>query len=70
MLRLDNCADRRGTGTGVTAGVPDDREFAIKPELTRTMLERALATGIQAMAERGDMYGHRWLERDEMYWHR
>ncbi|UDG94247.1 hypothetical protein [Rhodococcus opacus] len=54
----------------MTAGVPDDREFAIKPELTRTMLERALATGIQAMAERGDMYGHRWLERDEMYWHR
>jgi SRSO17 transposase len=50
------------------AGVPEDVEFATKPDLTRRMLERAFAAGVPAGWVTGDeIYGNdpdlrRWLE--------
>ncbi len=39
------------------AGIPDDVEFATKPELARTMIARALDAGVPA----------RWVAGDEVY---
>lgn len=53
----------------VVAGVPQEREFATKPELARQMLERALEAGVPAAWVTGDeVYGGNrelrgWLER-------
>jgi SRSO17 transposase len=50
------------------AGVPDEREFATKPQLARQMLARAFATGVPARWVTGDsVYGddrrlRMWLE--------
>jgi SRSO17 transposase len=50
------------------AGVPEEAEFATKPQLARRMLERALAGGVPAAWVTGDeIYGdagelRRWLE--------
>ena len=60
-----------GTGRRRKAGVPDDVEFATKPELARQMLERAFAEGVPRRWVTGDsVYGasrtlRRWLEEQK-----
>ena len=50
------------------AGIPDDRDFATKPQLAQQMLARAFAAGMPAQWVTGDsVYGHArqlrmWLE--------
>jgi SRSO17 transposase len=52
-----------------SAGIPDDRDFAAKPQLAQQMLARAFAAGMPAQWVTGDsVYGHArqlrmWLEK-------
>jgi SRSO17 transposase len=54
------------------AGIPDDREFATKPELARQMIERAVAAGVPfSWFAADEVYGQnpglrQWLEKQHV----